>query len=416
MDTLPATQTLRALDGVNLLVAAVLAGFGPFVAVFLGARGWSQQGIGFVLSAAGIAGLLSQIPGGELLDVTRSKRLLVGAGTLMLAGGALIIAIRPDFLLVFAALALQGATAGFLGPGIVAISLGIVGRSGLAERLGRNQRFKSTGSLLAAAVMGAIGYFLSDRMIFFAAAALALPTLLALMRIHAADIHFGRSVGAPDHHEPTTPRRAARRSFWKNRPLLAFAGCLFLFQAADASMLPLIGGTLAHSEGNRSSLIMSALIVVPQIIVALLAPWTGRRAESWGRRPLLLIGIGVLPIRAVLFTLIADPAFLIAVQTLDGISGTVLGVLTALIVADLTHGTGRFNLAQGLVGTIAGIGAALSTTLTGLVAGSFGRSAGFLLVVAMASAAVAIAWSFVPETKPSGSNSAATGQWSGPQE
>ena len=115
----------------------------------------------------------------------------------------------------------------------------------------------------------------------------------------------------------------------------------------------------------------------------------------------MLIGIGVLPIRAVLFMLITDPVFLIAVQTLDGISGTVLGILTALIVADLTRGTGRFNLAQGLVGTIAGIGAALSTTLTGLVAGSFGRTAGFLLVAAMAAAAAAIAWSFVPETKPS---------------
>jgi len=115
---------------------------------------------------------------------------------------------------------------------------------------------------------------------------------------------------------------------------------------------------------------MSALIVVPQIIIVLLAPWTGRRAESWGRRPLLLIGIGVLPIRALLFTLITDPVFLIAVQMLDGISGAVLGILTALVVADLTRGTGRFTLAQGLVGTIAGIGAALSTTLTGLVAGS----------------------------------------------
>ena len=138
---------------------------------------------------------------------------------------------------------------------------------------------------------------------------------------------------------------------------------------------------------------MSALIVVPQIIIVLLAPWTGRRAESWGRRPLLLIGIGVLPIRALLFTLITDPVFLIAVQMLDGISGAVLGILTALVVADLTRGTGRFTLAQGLVGTIAGIGAALSTTLTGLVAGSFGRTAGFLLVAAI---------SFVPETKPSG--------------
>jgi len=397
----PAPRSQRALDGVNFFVAAVLAGFGPFVAVFLGDRGWSQQDIGFVLSAAGIAGLLSQIPGGELLDAARSKRLLVGAGTVMLAGGALIVAFRPDFPLVLGAMVLQGITGGFLGPGITAISLGLVGRSALAERLGRNQRFKSTGSLLAAALMGTLGYFLSDRMIFVAAALLALPALLALLGIRAADIHFGRSVGAPDHHEATRPPRAARRTFWTNPTLLIFAGCLFLFQAADASILPLVGGTLARSEGDRSSLIMSALIVVPQIAVALLAPWTGRRAESWGRRPLLLIGVGVLPIRAVLFMLITDPVFLIVVQTLDGISGTVLGILTALIVADLTRGTGRFNLAQGLVGTIAGIGAALSTTLTGLVAGSFGRTAGFLLVAAMAAAAAAIAWSFVPETKPS---------------
>jgi MFS family permease len=401
MNRLPSDQSLRALDGVNFFTAAVLAGFGPFVAVYLGEQGRSQENIGFALSAAGIAGLLSQIPGGELLDATRAKRLLVGAGILMLAGGALIIAFRPDFSLVLAALMLQGATGGFLGPGITAISLGIVAHSALAERLGRNQLFKSAGSLLAAALMGAIGYLLSDRIIFFATAALALPTLLALVRIRAADIHFGRSVGAPDHHEPTGFRRAARRSFWKIRPLLIFASCLFLFQAADASILPLIGGTLARSEGNRSSLIIAALIVVPQIIVAVLAPWIGRRAESWGRRPLLLIGIGVLPIRALLFTLVMDPVFLIAVQTLDGISGTVLGILTALVIADLTHGTGRFNFAQGLVGTIAGIGAALSTTLTGLVAGNFGRTAGFLLVAAMASAATVIAWLFMPETKPS---------------
>lgn len=391
-------RSLRALDGVNFFIAAVLAGFGPFVAVYLGDRGWSQQDIGFVLSASGISGLLSQIPSGELLDASRSKRLLVRIGTLMLAGGALVIVMRPDVPFVFTALVLQGATGGLLGPAIAAISLGIVGHSELPERLGRNQRFKSTGSLLAAALMGAIGYFLADRMIFLEAAGLTLPTLLALMRIRGAHIHFGRSVGAPEHHEPTKPRRDARHAVL-SRPLLAFAGCLFLFQAADASILPLIGETLTRSEKNKSSLVMSALIVVPQIIVALLAPWAGRHARSWGRRPLLLIGFGVLPIRAVLFAMFTDPVLLIAVQVLDGISGTVLGVLTALIVADLTAGSGRFNLAQGFVGTIAGIGAALSTSITGLVAGSFGRTGGFLLVAAIALAAVFVAWLFVPETK-----------------
>jgi predicted MFS family arabinose efflux permease len=121
----------------QLLNAAVLAGFGPFVAVFLGDHGWSQQDIGFVLCAAGTAGLLSQLPGGELLDAIRAKRLLVCRRNLYACKRALIIAFRPNFLLVFAALVLEGGTGGFLGPGITAVSLGIVGHSALAERLGR---------------------------------------------------------------------------------------------------------------------------------------------------------------------------------------------------------------------------------------------------------------------------------------
>jgi sugar phosphate permease len=78
-----------------------------------------------------------------------------------------------------------------------------------------------------------------------------------------------------------------------------------------------------------------------------------------------------------------------------------LGVLTALTIADLTAGTGRFNLAQGFVGTISGIGASLSTTLSGLVAGSLGRAAGFLGIAAVAMAAVILLWLLMPETHPS---------------
>jgi MFS family permease len=272
----PSSESLRALDAVNFLVAGVLAGFGPFVAVFQGDQGWSQENIGFVLSAGGIAGLLAQLPGGELLDMVRSKRSLVALGTVMVGLGALIIAIQPAFPLVFVAMVLQGVTGGFLGPAIAAISLGLVGHSVLAERLGSNQRFKSSGSLAAAGLMGVIGYFLSDRAIFYTTAALVFPTLVALTRIRVADIHFGRSVGAPGHHERTRPPRAPRWTLWKNPHLLTFAVCLFLFQMADASILPLIGGTLARSEGSRSSLIMSGLIIVPQILVALMAPWAGR--------------------------------------------------------------------------------------------------------------------------------------------
>ena len=236
-----------------------------------------------------------------------------------------------------------------------------------------------------------------------AAAALVLPLLFALGRIRPSDIHFGRACGVPDHQGPSAPPRARHLSVWTNRNLLIFAGCVFLFQLANASMLPLAGESLV-TAGPLSSLIVSALIIVPQVIVALMAPWVGRQAKIWGRRPLLLLGFAALPMRALLFAWTTDPMVLIAAQVLDGVSGTTLGVLTALVVADLTKGTGRFNLAQGFVGTMSGVGASLSTTLSSQIAGSLGRAAGFLGISAVALAAVLVLWLLMPETSPSKRN------------
>jgi MFS family permease len=201
---------------------------------------WTQQNIGLVLSASSLAGLLSQLPGGELLDASRSKRFLVALGGIIVAVSALAIALWPSLPVVFAALVLQGITGGFLGPAIAAISLGLVGHSALAERLGRNQRFAATGAVMTAGLMGAIGYF---------------PLLVALARIRSTDIHFGRACGQPDHDAPTPPPRARRLNLWKNHSLLTFAGCLFLFQLGNASMLPLAGEELAYRHGTDSSLI-----------------------------------------------------------------------------------------------------------------------------------------------------------------
>jgi MFS family permease len=400
----PSGTSLHGLDAVNLFLAGALSGFGPYVAAFLAEQQWTQQNIGFVLTAGGIAGLLSQLPGGALLDDIRSKRIAVALGAVMVAAGALIIALWPSFPLVLAALVLQGITGGFLGLAIAAISLGLVGHMALAERLGRNQRFASTGGVVAAGLMGLIAYSLSYRAIFFVAAALVVPLLAALGRIQPSDIHFGRASCLPNHQGLSTPPRARLWSLSKNRGLLVFAGCVFLFQMANASMLPLAGEAFVYSKDTLSSLIVAALIMVPQVIVAILAPWAGRRANPWGRRPLLLVGFVALPIRALLFAWTTNPTVLIAAQILDGISGTMLGVLTALIIADFTMGTGRFNLAQGFVGTMSGVGASLSTTLSGLVAGSLGRAAGFLGIAAVALAAVLLVWLRMPETKPSNGN------------
>ena len=392
-------ESLKALDWLNFFLAALLMGFGPFVAVHLAENAWAPASIGAILTVSGLAGLTTQVPAGELIDMIRSKRVLVGVAAAAAALALTIFGLRSDFPSVAGVAIIQGCVGSVLGPSVAAVSLGLVGHDALAERLGRNQRFASIGGLSAAAIMGAIGYLISTQDIFLTAAALAIPLLWALLRIRGADIHFGKSCGAPD-HDATKPNRVSRRTLFKNVPLLAFVTCLFLFQLANASILPQISQPLAHSEGHLSSLAVSALVLFPQIVVALLSPWVGRTAATWGRRPLLLLGLAVVPIRSGLFALTADPALLVIIQLLDGFTGATMGVLTTLIVADLTNGTGRFNLTQGIAGTFSGVGASLSTSITGIVTQRFGYTAGLLSVTGVGLMAVAIALVFMPETKP----------------
>jgi MFS family permease len=282
VDLSPSTTSLHGLDAVNFFLAGVLAGFGPYVAVYLADQKWTQDKIGFVLSASALAGLLGQVPGGELLDSTGSKRTIVMLGVLTVALSAIILEFRPSFLLVLIGLTLEGITGGILGPAIAAISLGVVGHAALPDRLGRNQRFASIGSLVAAALMGLVGYAFSYQAIFLLVIALTLPLFLALARIRAGDIHFGRSCGVPHHHTRDPPARADRAHLWKNQGLLVLGICFFLFQLANASALPLLGEALIYQGESRSSLIVSALIVLPQLVVAVMAPWVGRQANNWG--------------------------------------------------------------------------------------------------------------------------------------
>src|SRR4029077_14330221 len=167
--------------------------------------------------------------------------------------------------------------------------------------LGANQRFASFGALIGAALMGIAGSLLSYQWIFLIVGLLGLPLFLALAQIRPADVHFGRSCGAPTHHDEGPPPRSVRRTLLKDYGLVIFASSLFLFQLANASVLPLAGEILVRKSQAHSSLVISALIIVPQIIVALMAPLVGRLAQGWGRRPLLLIGFAALPIRAMGF-------------------------------------------------------------------------------------------------------------------
>jgi len=381
----------------------VLTGFGPFVSVYLTSEHWTQFDIGLVLSTGSLVALVGQVPGGALVDAVRSPRLLAGAAVTAIGVSALTLAIWPIFLVVEAAAALQAAAACVLGPAIAAISLGLVGHEGMGERLGRNARFASLGTATAAVAMGATGYFVSNRAVFFVTAAFVLPALLALSLIREDEINPERAHGGIDQEdaEQRTRRRAVRLGrLMRRRALVVFAACATLFQLANAAMLPLMASAVTMRAGQYATILVAASIVVPQLMVAALSPWVGRRAQQQGRRPLLLIGFAMVPLRGVLLALVHDPYWLVAVQILDGITASVFAVMVPLVVADVTRGTGRFNLSLGIVGMAMGIGASLSTTLAGYISDHLGSAAAFVCLAGIAAAGLALVWWRMPETGP----------------
>lgn len=392
----------RGLDALNALVASSQTGFGAFIAVYLTAQAWTQADIGEALSLGTIVAMLSQLPAGALVDAMRSKRLAIAVGGIAVALSALLFAASSAWLAVLWAEVLHGFASCMIGPAIAAVSLELVGRHGLGVRLGRNARFASIGSAVAAVILGAIGY-ISGTAVFWATAALMLLGLLTL-----------RALPSPRAELPTAHVAAETRSLpdaiWAllDRRLLIFAACVGLFHLSNAAMLPLVANEVTRNTGKYATVVIAACVVVPQAIVAGLSPLVGRTAESWGRRPVLLLGFAALPVRGALLAFGTDPGFVVLVQALDGASAAVFGVLLPLVAADLTRGTRRFNLCMGLLGLAVGAGATLSTTIAGLVADRFGNGPA-LLVLASVGVAAVLGLLMLPETRETSSGSAPAG-------
>lgn len=394
----PSRQSQRGLDWFIFFLADVQTGFGPFVAVYLTTQKWTQAEIGLILSIGGIVGLIGQMPGGAIIDAARSERFVAGLAVAAIGVSALAYAAWPIFPIIALAALLHAAASCVLGPAIAAISLGLVGPGAIGERLGRNARFASLGNGVAAAVMGAVGYFLSSRAVFVVSFLFAAATLFSLASIRDREIDPEQAHGAIARAEPD-PRATSIFHLVGQRPLLIFACAVFLLQFANAAMLPLMAGIVTARSSQWAPVLIAFCIIVPQAIVALMSPSVGRKAQAWGRRPLLMIAFAALAVRGLLFSVVEDPALLVAVQVLDGLTAAVFGVMIPLIAADVAFGSGHFNLAQGIIGTATGIGASLSTAVAGYVSDHFGHRIAFMEMAAIACLGLLLVAAIMPETR-----------------
>ncbi|HET6609850.1 MAG TPA: MFS transporter [Rhodopila sp.] len=385
------------LNGLNFFTAAIQAGFGPFIAVWLTQNGWSLEAIGIALSIGTTAQLLAQVPGGYLVDHIHRKRYAVAGALIGLGGAAVLLALVPSRHAVWGAEILHSATSTVLTPAIAALTLTLCGHDNFSSRLGQNVRYASLGAAGSAALLGFAASIESNRSVFLVTAALVIPALATLLLIHPAD-----EVDPTDDHSALlhpAEREHPSWSIFQEPALHLFAVALALFQLANAGLLPAALNHLTR-HGHAPGYIVSACIIVPQVIVAVFSPWAGALAERIGRRPVLLVGFAAVPLRAVLFATLPGALPTVAMEALDGVSAAVIGLMLPLIAADVTKQSGYLNFAIGSLGLASSLGAIFSTTMAGFVAERFGDPAAFLCLGAAGAAGLVLLAIAMPETRP----------------
>jgi MFS family permease len=388
------------LDALNFFLADVRDGLGPYLAIYLlTEQKWDQASIGVVMSIAALAGISAQTPAGALIDRSTAKRGLMIAAAVVVTLACLTLPFIGRFAWVAATQAIAGAAGAIFAPAVAAVTLGIVGPKAFAKRIGRNEAFNHAGNATAATLAGISAYFFGPIVVFWLLAGMAIASIFATLSIPADaidhDVARGLEGDAERHDQPS-----GFQVLLTCKPLLIFAAATVLFHFSNAAMLPLVGQKLALVNKELGTTLMSVCIVAAQMVMVPVAIMVGRKADAWGRKPIFAAALAVLALRGALYPLSDNPYWLVGVQLLDGVGAGIFGALFPLVVADLTRGTGHFNVSQGAIATAAGLGGALSAAAAGFIVVAAGYSAAFLFLAAIAAVALGLFVAMMPETGP----------------
>lgn len=399
-----ARRVERPLDALNFFLADVRDGLGPYLAIYLlTEQKWDAASIGVVMSVAAVAGIVAQTPAGALIDRTTAKRAIVIAAAIVVTLGSVVLPLYPGFTFVAITQALTGIAGAIFAPAIAAITLGIVGPKAFARRIGRNEAFNHAGNATAATLAGVSAYFFGPIVVFWLMALMAAASVLATLAVPEAAIDHRMARGLADDHDDSKDEADKPSGFQvllTNKPLLVFATATVLFHFANAAMLPLVGQKLALVNKDLGTTLMSVCIVAAQLVMVPVAMLVGARADVWGRKPIFAVALAVLALRGALYPFSDNPYWLVGVQLLDGVGAGIFGALFPLVVADLTRGTGHFNISQGAIATAAGLGAALSSAVAGIIVVAAGYSAAFLFLASVSAIGLAMFVAMMPETGP----------------
>lgn len=390
----------RPLLGINFFAGDVTAGFGPYLAIYLLAQlHWSPQSIGFALALGSIVTVLAQTPAGALIDWTDAKRGLMIACVTAVGVAALTLVISDQKYAIYGAQTTMGVALAFLGPLIAAITLGVVGREAFTRQTSANQAWNHAGNVAAAGIAAGLALvgFVDGVFVLISVMCVGMIGCTLLIKPSQIDHEAARGGVAEDSTGQEKPSGFA--TILSDKRLIIFGASIVLFHCANASMLPLVSQKVASGGDTKSGIAFtSACIISAQFIMIGMAVLCGRTADSWGRKPLFLLAFSILPVRAVLYTLTDNSVALVAIQSLDGVANGIFAVLFLLIVSDVTKGTGRFNVAQGALAALVGVGASASNLIAEEIVQLSGYDTAFYFLAGVSLLGALIFATLMPET------------------
>ncbi len=385
-----------ALDGIAFFLSDVETGVGPFMAgYFAGQRHWNPEQIGIIIAAQKISSVAVQAGCGWIIDNTAHKKWLMAGSALAISAGAVFVAWSPGVLSQILNQLLVGGSTAIATLTLAALSLGLVGREALAQRIGRNGALSHAGNMLTASLAGYLGSRIGQQWIFYVSAALGLLCFASAAAVRSGDVNDQIAREAPGPGETIT----AWSNLFRNRNVLVFASVVILFHIANSALLPLAGEEISHDRPAAVAFYLTLCIVFPQLVMIPVSLLSGRGANKWGRKPLWIIAFTVLSLRGLIFAQSANPNVIVAAEALDGIGTGIAGVVTVLVVSDLAKGTGRFNALGGVMQSGLGIGAFLGNLLAGIAAKRVGFEPVFYALALTAGCGLFVLLWLMPETR-----------------
>lgn len=379
------------LSCLNFFVADLQAGIGPFLGIFLLAKGWQPAMIGTVMTMGGVAGMFMTAPAGALVDATDKKRLYVVIPGICTVLASALILFSQTFWVVSVSQVATAIAGSAIGPAIIGITLGIVHQKGFTQQNGINQAYNHAGNMVGAALSGYLGMRFGLPAIFWLAALFGIVSIVFVLMIPAKSIN-DRVARGLQNETSENEKVGGIGLLFKNKTLLILAACLACFHLGNGAMLPLYGMAAASKNAGDPSMFVAMTVVIAQLVMIVASVVAMKTAEKKGYWIVLLISFIALPIRGLIAAHMINQAGLYPVQILDGIGAGLQSVAVPGLVAQILNGSGRINVGQGIIMTVQGLGAALSPAIGGWLVHFIGYSSTFLVLGSFALVAILL-WS-----------------------